>query len=117
MGPPEHAYRGKRDSVQQRDSEPTDRPFLLPARIRIRRHAFVPAFTHDSFDLAESGCLCERSFVYLDLITIFQRAEQLNASQRIELEVNAELCRRIEFDVRFSADVFHNSGDRSLQIG
>src|SRR5437588_5042778 len=61
---PTHDPRGRQDNqVKQNNSQPIQRPTLLPFWIWIRRLFFVPTFANQLFDFGECGCVAESSFV------------------------------------------------------
>src|ERR1700681_3291885 len=60
---PTHDPRGWQDNqVKQDNSQPIQRPTLLPFWIWIRRLFFVTAFANQVFDFGQRGCVVESSF-------------------------------------------------------
>src|SRR5882724_6549258 len=63
---PAHDARYRQDDqIDERIPEPAYRPALLPAWIGIWQRFFVLAFTNDSLNIADRGCIRERGFVDL----------------------------------------------------
>src|SRR6185295_12254991 len=99
-----HPLRERPDyEIKHRETNPRYRKTLRPLRIFIRYGGFAWALANHLLDISHRRRRRECRFVDIHLIVIFERAQQLDAPERVELQIHLEIRRRVDLSQRFSA--------------
>jgi hypothetical protein len=89
-GTAENPREGHDERIHEEDSQPAERPALLPARVR-KGHGLLPfPLTNHPFDISESRRFGKGRLVELDLVAVLEGAEQFDSTERVELEIGTE---------------------------
>ena len=74
------------DRIEEREAQPREGEALRPRGVRVMsRRLRLAAAANDALDVAERGRRGEARLVNLDLVAVFERAQKLDPSERVEL--------------------------------
>src|SRR5712691_970858 len=90
--------RGPRQQVVDERANPSDRPTLRPAR-KDKLGAFGGRLTHEPFKIAHRCRRRETRLVQIDLVAVFDRAQELDAVERTYIQVRLEVRMRAYISV------------------